>query len=132
MSSTADPSASVQIRIDKWLWYARQTRSRSLAQKLIGGGNVRVNASRIASHSKMVGPGDVLTLNLPSRVKVLKIVECGNRRGPFAEAQTLYEDLSPPVESKPRFSKAESGMPEASARPDSRNRKLARRLSGKE
>lgn len=122
----------LQIRLDKWLWYARQTKSRSLAQKLVAGGGVRINANKVASPSKMVGPGDVLTLTLPAAVRVLKIVECGKRRGPFSEAQTLYEDLSPPSPKVPSLTNAEKGLPTAHARPEGRERKAARRLSGKE
>ncbi len=126
------PSEPLQIRIDKWLWFARQTKSRSLAQKLVNGGGVRLNANKIASPSKMVGPGDVLTLTLAAGVRVLKIVDCGKRRGSFEEARMLYEDLSPPPEAAQQLTKAEQGLPELPARPDSRERKLARRLNGKE
>ena len=125
-------NAIQQIRLDKWLWYARQTKSRSLAQKLVTGGGVRVNSNKIASPSKMVGPGDVLTLALPVSVRVLEIVECGKRRGPFAEAQTLYKDLSPPEPKMPGLSNAQKGLPTVHARPEGRERKAARRLSGKE
>jgi ribosome-associated heat shock protein Hsp15 len=121
-----------QIRVDKWLWFARQTKSRSLAQKLVSGGGVRINGTKIASASKMVSLGDVLTLALARDVRVLKIIDCGKRRGPFAEAQTLYEDLSPPSIKQPRQSNAEKGLPTALARPDARERKAARKLSGKE
>jgi ribosome-associated heat shock protein Hsp15 len=124
--------SALQIRLDKWLWYARQTKSRSLAQKLVTGGNVRINANKVASPSKMVGPGDVLTLTMPAAVRVLRIVECGKRRGPYAEAQTLYEDLSPPTPRTASLTNAEKGLPTAHARPEGRERKAARRLSGKE
>jgi len=122
----------LQIRIDKWLWFARQTKSRSLAQKLVTGGGVRINGTKIGSASKMVGPGDVLTLTLREDVRVLKIMDCGKRRGPFAEAQTLYEDLSPPSIKPVRLSNAQKGLPTANARPHPRERKAARKLSGKE
>ncbi len=125
-------SKPVHIRVDKWLWFARQTKTRSLAQKLVIAGGVRINREKITSASKMVGPGDVLTFAIGERVRVLKIVSCGLRRGPFAEASTLYEDMSP-VEEKPRhMSNAEKGLPTPHGKPDGRERMEARKLSGKE
>lgn len=83
------------LRLDKWLWQARFVKSRSLAAKLIEGG-MRVNSLRIAKPSYAVGAGDVLTFALGARVRVVRIVDLGTRRGPAPEAQALYEDLSPP------------------------------------
>ncbi len=92
-----EPDAVSRLRVDKWLWYARVVKSRTLAASKVKSGKVRVNAERISSPSRAVGPGDVLTVTLDRQIKVLKIVECGTRRGPAPEAQKLYEDLSPPV-----------------------------------
>ncbi len=85
-----------RLRIDKWLWFARVTKSRTLAQKLAASGKLRVNSERISSAAHGVRPDDVLTIPLERRLLVLRIVALGNRRGPASEAQTLYEDLSPP------------------------------------
>lgn len=82
-------------RLDKWLWFARVVKTRSLATKLVADGHVRVNAQRIDTPAKPVGPGDVLTIALESRVAVLRITGIGTRRGPFSEARLLFEDLSP-------------------------------------
>lgn len=79
-------------RIDKWLWHARLVRTRSAAAELAGRGRVRVNGARIDAASRKVGPGDVITIAL-SRVRVLKVLDFSERRGPAAAAQALYEDL---------------------------------------
>ncbi|WEK50585.1 MAG: RNA-binding S4 domain-containing protein [Candidatus Kaistia colombiensis] len=84
-------------RIDKWLWFARFAKSRSIAQKLVTGGKVRVNRDKIDASSRLVRPGDVLTLSLERQVRVIKILDPGTRRGPAPEAQLLYEDLTPPA-----------------------------------
>jgi ribosome-associated heat shock protein Hsp15 len=84
-------------RIDKWLWFARFAKSRSIAQKLVTGGKVRVNRDKIDSSSRLVRPGDVLTLALERQIRVVKILDPGTRRGPAPEAQRLYEDLTPPA-----------------------------------
>ncbi|MHB8886475.1 MAG: RNA-binding S4 domain-containing protein [Methylovirgula sp.] len=87
-------------RLDKWLWFARVVKTRSLAAKLVLDGHVRVNAQRIETPAKPVGPGDVLTIALESRIAVLRIVGIGARRGPFSEARLLFEDLNPGGEAK--------------------------------
>lgn len=58
----------------------------------------------------MIAPGAVLTFPKEREVKVVKVLACGERRGPAPEAQSLYEDLSPkpePVQNEqapnPRF-----------------------------
>jgi ribosome-associated heat shock protein Hsp15 len=84
-------------RIDKWLWFARVVKSRSLAQKLVAGGKVRVNREKTDQPSRLVREGDVLTITLERQVLVLEIRGAGTRRGPAPEAQTLYLDRSPPV-----------------------------------
>jgi ribosome-associated heat shock protein Hsp15 len=82
-------------RLDKWLWFARVARTRSLAAKLITEGHVRLNARRVQTPAKPVGPGDVLTIALEHQVRVLKVVAAGERRKGFLEASLLFEELSP-------------------------------------
>ena len=87
-------AASVRQRLDKWLWFARVVKTRSLAAKLVSAGHVRVNARRIEDPAKSVKSGDVVTVALDREVRVLRILAGGERRGPFIEAQQLFEDLS--------------------------------------
>jgi ribosome-associated heat shock protein Hsp15 len=83
------------IRIDKWLWYARFLKTRGLATKLVTGGHVRVNGNRIGKASVAVGADDVLTFPQGDDIRVVRIADIGNRRGPAPEAQGLYVDLAP-------------------------------------
>ena len=82
-------------RIDKWLFFARVGKSRSLAAKLVQAGRVRVNRDKAEQASHFVKPGDVLTIMLDRQVLVYRVIGCGARRGPAEEARSLYEDLSP-------------------------------------
>ncbi|MBV8849715.1 MAG: RNA-binding S4 domain-containing protein [Methylobacteriaceae bacterium] len=86
--------AKARQRIDKWLWFARIVKSRTLAAKLVTEGRIRVNSARIETPAKVIGPGDVLTIALERDVKVLRILANGERRGPYSEARLLYEDIS--------------------------------------
>ena len=83
------------LRLEKWFWYARFIKSRSLATKLCNSGKVRVNGSLIKKAHQSVAPGDVLTFPAGPNIRVIKIIKLGNRRGPAKEAQALYEDMQP-------------------------------------
>lgn len=82
-------------RIDKWLFYARVVKSRSLAAKLVQKGRVRVNGEKIDRASRSIVAGDVLTITLDRTIKVLEVTAPGTRRGPYEEARLLYSDISP-------------------------------------
>jgi ribosome-associated heat shock protein Hsp15 len=104
-------------RIDKWLWFARIAKSRTLAQKLVMAGSVRINREKYVSASYPVKVGDTLTIALESGVRVLRILSPGTRRGPAPEARGLYDDLSPPPPPK-----AEA-ITDAGGRPTKRDRR---------
>lgn len=85
-------------RLDKWLWHARVTKSRTLAQKLIESGAVRVNGQRVVASDYKIGPGDGLTIHIGHRLRVLRIAGLVDRRGSATIAAGLYEDISPRLE----------------------------------
>jgi ribosome-associated heat shock protein Hsp15 len=80
-------------RIDRWLWHARLVRTRGAAAALAGGGFVRINGVRIDAPGRMVRAGDVITVALDSRVRVVKVTGFVERRGPAGSALALYQDL---------------------------------------
>lgn len=89
------PDSEQKIRLDKWLWQARFVKSRSLASKLVKGGHVRVNGTKVSKASTAVVPSDVLTFPQARDIRVVQLLAVGKRRGPAPEAQTLYLDLTP-------------------------------------
>ncbi len=84
------------LRLDKWLWFARFLKSRALASKAVEAGGFRVNGQPTAKAHYAVRVGDALTFPLGPHIRVIKVLALGSRRGPAAEAQTLYVDLDPP------------------------------------
>jgi len=121
-------------RIDKWLFFARVVKSRSLAAKLTVAGRVRINRDKASQASDMVKPGDVLTITLDRRILVYKVIDPGKRRGPAEEARTLYEDLSPPPTPKDA-APADAILPlreAGSGRPTKRERRETDKLRGRE
>ncbi len=116
-------------RLDKWLWFARVVKSRTLAATLVSDGHVRVNSERCDTPSKAVRPNDVLTIALERQIKVYKIVDTGSRRGPYEEARTLYEDLSPPPEAK---ALVDAPRAPGAGRPSKRDRRLIHSFTGQD
>ena len=90
-----------QIRLDKWLWQARFFKTRTLAASVVSAGKLRLNGVHQSKPAKTVGPGDVLTFAQAEVIRVVKVLACGDRRGPAPEAHLLYEDLTPPPAEKP-------------------------------
>jgi ribosome-associated heat shock protein Hsp15 len=82
-------------RLDKWLWFARIVKSRTLSASLVAGGKIRVNRERVLKPSHAVKPGDVITSSAQKTVRIFKVKDPGIRRGPASEAETLYEELTP-------------------------------------
>ena len=85
------------LRVDKWLWYARFFKSRSLAAKHVQAGEIRVNRQRILKSSVALKVGDVLTFALGDTIRVIEVAALGDRRGPAPEARMLYHDLAEQV-----------------------------------
>ena len=121
------------VRLDKWLWYARFFKTRSLATKLVLSGKLRINGEVTSKPHRQAQIGQVLTFLQGSRIRVIRIDEIGLRRGPAAEAERLYTDLDPPVARKTdkearlhnsRFENRSTG----SGRPTKKDRRQTTRL----
>ncbi|HET8729354.1 MAG TPA: RNA-binding S4 domain-containing protein, partial [Alphaproteobacteria bacterium] len=83
MAATSDGT----VRLDKWLWYARFFKTRSLAARTVGEGRVRVDGTVVAKPHWSVRPGQVLTFVQGNHVRVVRVAALGDRRGPAPEAR---------------------------------------------
>jgi ribosome-associated heat shock protein Hsp15 len=92
-SGKADPAAAPRLRLDKWLWQARFFKTRATAADLVAGGHVRVNGTPVSRPGRDITTGDVLTFPQGTRIRVVRILALGLRRGPATEAQALFADL---------------------------------------
>ncbi|MFT4150520.1 MAG: RNA-binding S4 domain-containing protein [Paracoccaceae bacterium] len=104
-----NPQAQPKLRIDRWLWQARFFRSRTTAAEEVSEGHVRLNGQRIVKPGHGIGAGDVLTFAQGGRIRLIRVVALGQRRGPSGEARGLYDDLDPLPESEDRDDEAEDG-----------------------
>ena len=81
------------MRIDRFLFFIRLLKSRTLAQGLIETGHVRIDGKRVEKSSEEVRVGSVIALPLHDRVRVLRVLSLPERRGPASEARACYEEL---------------------------------------
>lgn len=88
-----DVQMQPKLRLDKWLWQARFFKSRSLACEAVESGLCRVNGHRVSKPGHSVAVGDVLTFAQAGRIRVVRILGLGVRRGPAGEAQELYAEI---------------------------------------
>jgi ribosome-associated heat shock protein Hsp15 len=82
-------------RLDKWLWFARVARTRTLAAGLVADGRVRVNRVRTTKPAQLVKIDDVITVSVARGVRVIRILGAGSRRGPAPDAASLFEEIVP-------------------------------------
>jgi len=88
-------AGSTAGRLDAWLWHARVLSTRSACARLISEHGVRVNGHMTEKPGARIRPGDVVTLAVGQRVRVLRVVALAARREAAARAMFLYEDLAP-------------------------------------
>lgn len=105
-------------RLDKWLYHARFFKTRTLAAKVVTGGHVRVNKTKVLKSSYGLSVGDVLTFSQAKEIRVVRVEGFGGRRGPASEAQALYTDLSEVKDNVPRTPRYEGN-----GRPTKRDRR---------
>lgn len=123
------PPSVTSLRIDRWLWFTRFYKTRSLAAAAVNGGHVRLNGER-ASPGQRVSAGmtvDLVKDQLPYRMTVLAIP---GRRGPAAEAQGCYTEDIETAERREQLRQQlkvdRAQMPRTRGRPDKHTRRMLR------
>jgi ribosome-associated heat shock protein Hsp15 len=121
------------VRIDKWLWAARFFKTRSMAQQAVRGGHVEVNG-RAVKPSRAISVGDRLRITRGETVFELRVDALSERRGPAAQARTLYTESEDSV--RRREQRAEQRRLQQrdgpDRRPDKRERRRIRSWMGKD
>jgi ribosome-associated heat shock protein Hsp15 len=83
------------LRIDRFLFFVRLTKSRTIAQAVVEQGHIRIDGKRVAKPSEEVHAGSVVALPLHGNVRVVRVLSLPQRRGPAAEARSHYEEVEP-------------------------------------
>jgi ribosome-associated heat shock protein Hsp15 len=79
------------VRLDKWLWAARFFKTRSLAQKAVAVGRVKLNGERIkAAHEVKVG--NAIAIRVGEITWEVEVKVLSDKRGPATQARKLYEE----------------------------------------
>ncbi|MDH3445693.1 MAG: S4 domain-containing protein [Deltaproteobacteria bacterium] len=86
-----DQDNSEGMRIDKWLWAARFFKTRGVAAEAVGGGKVEINGER-AKPSRLVRPGDRLSIRRGPYEWTVIVKNLAKLRGPASRAQALWEE----------------------------------------
>ena len=102
-----------------------------MATKAIAGGRFRLNGEMMSKPHRAAIIGQTLTFAQADTIRVIRIVALGTRRGPATEAIDLYEDLSPPVETRRETGAAAREFESRDAgagRPTKRDRRATQQL----
>ena len=81
------------MRIDRFLFFIRLVKSRTLAQTVVEAGHVRIDGRRVEKSSEDVRVGSIVALPLHDRVRIVKVLSLPQRRGPATEARACYQEL---------------------------------------
>lgn len=84
------------MRIDRFLFFIRLAKSRTLAQAIVAEGRVRIDGRRALKPSDEVREGSAVTLPLRGEIRVVRVLALPTRRGPASEARSCYEVIDAP------------------------------------
>ena len=93
MRSRCSPASRDRVRLDRYLFFIRLLKSRTLAQALIEQGHVRIDGQRVSKTSEDIHIGQIIALPLHGKVRVIRITALPSRRGPAPEARLSYQEI---------------------------------------
>jgi ribosome-associated heat shock protein Hsp15 len=131
----SDEDEGGRVRLDKWLWAARFYKTRTLAAEAIAGGKVEVNGDR-AKRARPLAVGDEVRVRQGPYEHRVVIRQLSERRGPAAQAATLYEETAESREAREQLAiqlkSLHSAFVPDRGRPTKRDRREMERFKGRE
>jgi ribosome-associated heat shock protein Hsp15 len=123
------------MRVDRWLFAVRLFKSRSLAAEAVNGGKVHVNDERVKP-SRLLRPGDVVSLMRGAVEFDCEVITLPARRGPASEAVQCYRESPASIARRTEFAErmrlAAALAPRPEGRPDKHDRRVLRRFRGRD
>ncbi|MEJ0006186.1 MAG: S4 domain-containing protein [Steroidobacteraceae bacterium] len=123
------------MRIDRWLFFVRLYKSRSLAGEAVTGGKVHVNGERVKP-ARVIRIGDTIAFNRGAVPFDCEVTGLPLRRGPAPEAVACYLESAASVARRAQFTEhmrlATAFAPRPDGRPDKHERRELRRIRGRD
>jgi ribosome-associated heat shock protein Hsp15 len=119
-------NSTLQVRLDKWLWAARFSKTRAIARDLVQSGKVHYNGQR-SKPSKIVEVGAVIKVPMGFDERVVTVKDVKDKRQSASIAQTLYLESEQSIAQREKNQQARKLSLFHSPRPDSRPDKKQRR-----
>lgn len=120
------------LRIDRFLWFIRLYKTRTLAAKAVSGGHVRINGERARAGAK-VSVGDEIELIKNRLTYRFEVQSLPTRRGPAVEAQRCYVEDQQTIDAREEkvasLRQDRMQMPRTDGRPDKHTRRKLRERS---
>jgi ribosome-associated heat shock protein Hsp15 len=112
------------MRIDRWLWTARLSKTRAQAAEAVKGGRVHINGVAVKP-SREVKVGDELELTLGRDRRTVIVRGAAERRVSGAEAAKLYSETEQSVAERERQQELRrlAGPVDLGGRPTKRDRR---------
>jgi len=130
---TSNISEKKTLRLDIYLYYIRIFKSRTIATKFVLSSRLRISGQVTQKPHKMISVGDILTITINDNIKILKVLDIPNRRGPYSESLNFYEDITPIKNThKKEDIKLDVKFVERVGRPTKRERRQTDRLMGRD
>jgi ribosome-associated heat shock protein Hsp15 len=131
----SDPEDSTERhRLDRWLWFTRFFKSRSLATQAVTLGRVTLNGARVKP-AHVVQVGDRVAVSLERDVRDVVVRDLPHRRGPAPEAQSCYAESEQSIARREAAREARKladiSHPRTLGRPDKRDRRQLARFRGR-
>ncbi len=122
------------LRIDRWLFFVRLFKSRSLAGEAVAGGRVHLNGERVKP-SHVIRVGDTVVFNRGAVRFDCEVTALPVRRGPATEAAACYRESAASVARRAEFAErmriSAAFAPRPDTRPDKHERRELRRIRGR-
>ena len=122
---------TTRVRLDKWLWAARFYKTRSIAAEAVDSGKVLVSGARVKP-ARVLKLGDQLEVRTPGAVYIVHINALSAKRGPAAQAATLYEETTESRQARAAAKLEQTAHPDAyiKGRPTKRTRRTMHKVRG--
>ena len=117
------------LRVDRWLWFTRFHKTRTLASAAVQAGHVKVNGERAKSGSR-VQSGDTIELVKKQLLYRLNVLSLPARRGPASEMIECYEEDAASQQERHELmatiKEDRKQMPRTRGKPDKHTRRMLR------